>query len=70
MELSGKPDLNSMSRSLRECVAAFKSLLEQKIEPLKVCLLIDGLDECDGDHDELVELCINMTKSKSKGFKI
>ena len=33
---------------------AFKSILTQTMLPLKICLLIDGLDEYDGDHDEIV----------------
>lgn len=68
-ELSGTPH-NRLSWSLHECIEAFKALLQQSSVPLKVCLLIDGLDECNGDHDDLAELCKNMTKTESQGIKI
>lgn len=35
---------------------AFKKLVEQKEIPLRVCLLIDGLDEYSGDHSEIAEV--------------
>jgi hypothetical protein len=31
--------------------------------PFKVCLLIDGLDEFEGDHEELAWLVKEITKS-------
>lgn len=69
IRINGKPNLDSPSWSLRECAAAFKALLQQSSVPLKICLLIDGLDECEGDHDDLVELCMNMTKTMSQNIK-
>jgi hypothetical protein len=36
--------------------------------PIKVCLFIDGLDEYDGDHQDLVDLLLAMVRSKY--FKI
>lgn len=35
---------------------AFQRLVEQKEVPLKICLLVDGLDEYAGDHAEIVEI--------------
>lgn len=42
--------------SLRYLMSSFKTLVQQAIIPLKICLLIDGLDEFDGDHDEIADL--------------
>jgi hypothetical protein len=44
------------SWSLRQLVSAFTVLLNQTLVPLKLFLLIDGLDEFDGDHEELADL--------------
>lgn len=37
-------------------VRAFKTLISQKEVSSKICFLIDGLDEYDGDYGEIVEL--------------
>lgn len=42
--------------SLPRLKCAFKKLLEQKQVPMKICLLIDGLDEYAGDHAEIAEV--------------
>lgn len=34
---------------------AFRKLIEQKEVPLRICLLVDGLDEYAGDHSEIAE---------------
>jgi hypothetical protein len=41
--------------SLMELKDALKRLTTQTITPQKICLLIDGVDEYDGNHVELVE---------------
>ncbi|KAF2805600.1 uncharacterized protein BDZ99DRAFT_524565 [Mytilinidion resinicola] len=41
--------------SLVELKEAFKLLTTQTVTPLKICLHIDGVDEYDDDHIELVE---------------
>ncbi|KAH8702793.1 hypothetical protein GQ44DRAFT_596720, partial [Phaeosphaeriaceae sp. PMI808] len=41
--------------SLPELKDAFTRLITQTITPQKICLLIDGVDEYDGDHVELVD---------------
>ncbi|OIW34275.1 hypothetical protein CONLIGDRAFT_709669 [Coniochaeta ligniaria NRRL 30616] len=41
--------------SLLELKAAFQLLATQAVVPLRICLFIDGIDEYDGDHVELVE---------------
>jgi hypothetical protein len=51
--------------SLRELFASFRALIQQRIVPLKLFLLIDGLDEFDGDHEELADLFKNLPESSS-----
>ncbi|KAI0914756.1 hypothetical protein F4823DRAFT_571536 [Ustulina deusta] len=41
--------------SLVELKDAFKLLTQQRVLPLKICLMIDGVDEYDGDHVQLVK---------------
>jgi hypothetical protein len=50
---------------LSKLMAGFKALVTQKIEPLNLCLFIDGLDEYDGDHAEMAELFKIVTSSAS-----
>jgi hypothetical protein len=49
-------NVSTMYFSLRELMTAFKEIIGQSLIPLKLCLLIDGLDEFDGDHEELAKL--------------
>jgi hypothetical protein len=42
--------------SLRRLITAFKDVLAQSMVAIKLCLLIDGLDEFDGDHETLADL--------------
>jgi hypothetical protein len=42
--------------SLRRLLTAFKDALAQSIVAIKLCFLIDGLDEFDGDHENLADL--------------
>ncbi|PMD21752.1 hypothetical protein NA56DRAFT_748726 [Hyaloscypha hepaticicola] len=49
--------------SLRQLFRAFKALVHQTIVPLKICFVIDGLDEFDGNHEELANLFKDITKS-------
>jgi hypothetical protein len=51
------------SWSLRQLISAFTVLLNQTLVPLKLFLLIDGLDEFVGDHEELVDLFKSFTTS-------
>jgi NACHT domain len=41
---------------LRRLLTAFKDALAQSMVAIKLCLLIDGLDEFDGDHEILADL--------------
>ena len=47
---------SAMYFSLRQLMTAFKETIGQSLIPFKLCLLIDGLDEFDGDHEELARL--------------
>lgn len=49
--------------SLRQLVRAFRALVHQTVIPLKICFVIDGLDEFDGNHEELANLFKDITKS-------
>lgn len=46
----------SRSWSIGQLVKAFKAAVMQKVIDIKLCLLIDGLDEFGGDHEALAEL--------------
>jgi hypothetical protein len=52
--------------TLRELETAFTNLIQQP--SLKICLLIDGLDEYDGDHVEIAQLFMGVINSP--GVKI
>jgi hypothetical protein len=54
-----KPPVESYS--LRQLQDAFTALIQQTSVPLKLCLFIDGLDEFDGDHEEVALLFKNVT---------
>lgn len=43
---------------------ALRGVISQKVTPLKLFLLIDGLDEYDGDHDAMAELFHDFTSSE------
>jgi hypothetical protein len=48
---------------LKQLMGTFKVIVRQKSIPLKICFLIDGLDEFDGDHDEMATLFKEITDS-------
>ncbi|OCL13260.1 hypothetical protein AOQ84DRAFT_310842, partial [Glonium stellatum] len=52
-----------LSLSRGELIRAVTRITTQQVFPLKPCLIIDGLDEYDGDHQEIVDLFETMTKS-------
>jgi hypothetical protein len=49
--------------TLRRLTSAFRKLTQQTAVPLKLCFLVDGLDEFYGDHEELATLFKLATKS-------
>lgn len=46
----------SQALTLRRLASAFRKLTQQTMVPLKMCFLVDGLDEFYGDHEELAAL--------------
>jgi hypothetical protein len=42
---------------------AFRRLTNHKNMPARICIFVDGLDEYEGDHVELIELLYHMAKS-------
>ena len=51
--------------SLPQLKEAFKIFVRQKELPLKTCLLIDGLDEFDGDFDDIISSFNDIAQSTS-----
>jgi hypothetical protein len=49
--------------NLRQLIDAFKALISQTSIPLKLCFLVDGFDEFEGDHEEMAALFKEVTKS-------
>lgn len=49
--------------TLAELKNAFQNLIRQKVAPLNICLFIDGLDEYDGDQNELCGLFTQVAAS-------
>jgi NACHT domain len=55
-EINKSAAIPEQRHTLRQLMDIFKVLTRQTIIPLKLCLFIDGLDEFDGDHEEIAEL--------------
>jgi hypothetical protein len=72
--LAIKAVVSPKSWTLRRCILALEALLRQTAIPLKLCLLIDGLDEFEGgyegDHEELAELFKDISRSNVTDVKI
>ncbi|KAH9205388.1 hypothetical protein DL95DRAFT_528851 [Leptodontidium sp. 2 PMI_412] len=51
--------------TLRELLATFRALVRQQKIPIGIFIMIDGLDEFDGDHEELVDLFKETTTLKN-----
>jgi len=62
--------LLSEAWSLREVLSGFKILLTQQDIATNLCILIDGLDEFDGDHEELAELFTEIANNGPPNTKI
>lgn len=52
---------NEWSRA--ELLRTLRNILQQTVLPLRIFLLVDGLDELDGDKDDLLELLHNVITS-------
>lgn len=51
--------------SLQQLMATFRVIIHQKSVPAKICFLVDGLDEFDGDHEEMGRLFNEISSSKN-----
>ncbi len=59
-----------VSWSLQSLIQGLKLFLEQSSGEMKICLLIDGLDEFDGDHGEIIQLFKSIVDSSNNDVKI
>jgi len=57
--------LPSSTWNLRQLVAAFEGAFKQTGIPVKIALLVDGLDEFDGDHEEFVQFLKTISASRN-----
>ncbi|KAH6705244.1 hypothetical protein BKA61DRAFT_493019 [Leptodontidium sp. MPI-SDFR-AT-0119] len=57
--------LPTLPWTLRELLATFRALVRQRKIPIGIFIMIDGLDEFDGDHEELVDLFKETTTLKN-----
>ena len=48
-----------------ELLQVFKDLQEQPLDSARFCFFIDGLDEYDGDHTEIIEIMNSFTSSSA-----
>lgn len=56
--------------SFIELKNAFTNLARLKSDSLAVCFFIDGIDEYDGDHEELIELLDSISSPSSSHVKV
>jgi hypothetical protein len=62
---AGTSPVPSLYPNLETLKRVFLALGQQTAVPVKICLFVDGLDEFDGDHEQLAELFILLSKSPS-----
>jgi len=61
----GLPNKAQTVWSQSKLVSAFKLLVKQTFVPLRLCLIIDGLDEYEGEHEEIAKLFKEVTRSSN-----
>lgn len=64
--IADKAGLVNESWSLRLLKDGFKLLVKQEMVPLNLCFFIDGLDEFEGDHEDMAELFKDITSPTVK----
>jgi hypothetical protein len=64
--IADKAGLVNESWSLRLLKYGFKLLVKQEMVPLNLCFFIDGLDEFEGDHEDMAELFKDITSPTVK----
>lgn len=60
--LNGNHKLKTGPWSVRQLMSGFSNLVHQSLIPLKIFFLIDGLDEFEGDHEEISTLFKDLTR--------
>ena len=60
-----KSDPSSSDWTRAELLQVFKDLREQPLNSTRFCFFIDGLDEYDGDHMEIIEIIHGFTSSSA-----
>jgi hypothetical protein len=60
----------SMSWPLQSLIQGLKLFLEHGVGKMKICLLVDGLDEFDSDHGEIIQLFKNIVDSSNNDVKV
>lgn len=58
-----KADASNSNWTRTELLQVFKDLREQPLNSARFCFFIDGLDEYDGDHMEIIEIMNSFTSS-------
>jgi hypothetical protein len=56
--------------TIKRLIQAVKLLAREDIVPIKLFLLVDGLDEYDGDPEELANMFRNLTSSSNTNVKV
>jgi hypothetical protein len=56
--------------TLSELKKAFKAFVENVSGRLKICFFIDGVDEYDGDYNDMIQLLTNLASSSSVKFVV
>ena len=59
-----------VSWSLSQLMDGLRMFLHHAKDKMKICLLIDGLDEFDGDHGEIISLFAGIASSSSHQVKV
>ena len=59
-----------VSWSLADLTAGLKLFLRYATDKTKICLFVDGLDEFDGDHEEIIGLFTRIAESSNHQVKI
>jgi len=57
------PHYLSRSWNRKELMGAFERLIQLKVTSAKFCFLVDGLDEYEGDHREIIDILNKFTTS-------
>lgn len=60
----------SMSWSFQSLIQGLKLFFVQSVEKIKICLLVVGLDEFDGDHREIIQLFKGIVDSLNNDVKV